>query len=281
MYTRIHHVAIAVRSLGDALRFYRDVLGLTAGREATVPDQGVRATLLSLGADEIELLEPLDPAGGVARFLERKGEGLHHICVETPDIVAAVAEAKAAGLPLIDQTPRAGLTGHIAFLHPRAGAGVLIELAQPDEQTGHAASRATGLSPLGFETIYIVVRDLAGTATTYVRNFGANPVADVEEQRFGARAATVRIGASCVTLLSPDSAVPRTATGDFLEDRGEGLFGICLRVHDLERSIRRIEDHGVPVELSQTGDAAALAAIDPSRTHGVNLFLIGSRINDQ
>ncbi len=276
MFTRIHHVAIAVRSLSGALRFYRDVLGLTVYRVATVADQGVRAALLSVGVDEIELLEPLDPAGSVARFLERRGEGLHHLCVETPDIVAAVAEARAAGLPLIDQTPRVGLAGRIAFLHPKAGAGVLFEMAQPDEGTDDAAVSAAGLSPLGFETIYVVVTDLAGTVAAYVRKFGARPVAGAEQQRFRARAARVQIGGSSITFLSREPGVPVMAPRDFLEDRGEGLFGICLRVPDASDSLRRMREQGVPVETAQPGDAAPFAAIDPSRTHGVNLFLVSS-----
>ncbi len=276
MFTRIHHVAIAVRSLSEALRFYRDVLRLTVGREATVADQGVRAALLSVGVDEIELLEPLDPAGSMARFLERRGEGLHHLCLETPDIVAAVAEARASGLPLIDQTPRAGLAGRIAFLHPKACAGVLFEMAQPDGGTDDAAVSAPGLSPVEFETIYIVVTDLAGTVAAYVRKFGARPVAGAEEQRFGARAARVQIGVNSITFLSPDPDVPVMAARDFLESRGEGLFGICLRVRDLSDSLRRMEDQGIPVETSRPGDAALFAAIDPSRTHGVNLFLVSS-----
>jgi methylmalonyl-CoA epimerase len=118
MFTRIDHVAIAVRSLEQAFEFYRDILGLAAGRRATVEDQGVHAALFPVGDGEIELLEPADPAGGVARFLERRGEGLHHICVETPDVSAALAHAKALELPLIDHSPRAGLAGMITFLHP-------------------------------------------------------------------------------------------------------------------------------------------------------------------
>src|SRR3989304_10564429 len=100
MFTRIQHVAIVVRSLEQALSVYRDVLGLPVEKRATIADQGVQAALLPMEDGEIELLEPGDPAGGVARFLERRGEGLHHICLETPDVSAALAHAKAAGLPL-------------------------------------------------------------------------------------------------------------------------------------------------------------------------------------
>jgi methylmalonyl-CoA/ethylmalonyl-CoA epimerase len=131
MLRKIHHVGIVVRSLDEGYRFYRDALGLSLTKEATVADQGVRAALLKIGDSEIELLEPIDPAGGVAKFLEKRGEGLHHVCFETDDVAAELDATKAKGLPVIDQKPRRGLAGMICFLHPKAQHGVLIEYAEP------------------------------------------------------------------------------------------------------------------------------------------------------
>ncbi len=131
MLRRIHHVGIVVRSLEEGYRFYRDLLGLPLMKEATVEDQGVRAALLQVGESEIELLEPIDPQGGVARFLERRGEGLHHVCFATDDVEAELAATKAKGIPVIDEKPRRGLAGMICFLHPKAQHGVLIEYAEP------------------------------------------------------------------------------------------------------------------------------------------------------
>jgi methylmalonyl-CoA/ethylmalonyl-CoA epimerase len=133
MLRRIHHVGIVVRNLDDALVFYRDTLGLPVHKTAVVEDQGVKAALLTIGNSEIELLEPINTNGGVAKFLERRGEGLHHICFETDDVAAELAATKAKGIDVIDQTPRKGLAGMICFLHPRANHGVLIEYAQPLE----------------------------------------------------------------------------------------------------------------------------------------------------
>ena len=126
--TLVHHTGIVVRSIDDAYAFYRDALGLPVVKEEVIEDQGVRAALLDLGNSLLELLEPVAPDTGIARYLERKGEGLHHVCLEVPDIDAALAELKAKDVPLIDETPRAGLTGTIAFLHPSALHGVLVEL---------------------------------------------------------------------------------------------------------------------------------------------------------
>jgi len=128
---KIHHIGIVVRNLEEALRFYRDVLGLHVHKQDVIQDQGVKAALLPLGDSEIELLEPLGPDTAVGRFLERRGEGMHHVCFQTGDIQDELAGLKSRGVELIDQQPRRGLAGLICFLHPRANRGVLVELAQP------------------------------------------------------------------------------------------------------------------------------------------------------
>ena len=131
MFKKIHHVGIVVRDIEAAYAFYRDTLGLAVHKQDILPDQGVKAALLSIGESEIELLEPIDAHTGVARFLERKGEGLHHLCFETDDVVQELENAKAQGITVIDQQPRPGLAGMICFLHPTSNHGVLVEYAQP------------------------------------------------------------------------------------------------------------------------------------------------------
>lgn len=131
MLSKIHHIGIVVRSLDEAYGFYRDALSLPVHKEAIIQDQGVRAALLSIGESEIELLEPVSPDTGVARFLAQRGEGLHHLCFETDDIGRELETARRRGIALIDQQPRAGLAGTICFLHPKSSHGVLIEYAQP------------------------------------------------------------------------------------------------------------------------------------------------------
>ena len=131
MLTRIHHVGIVVHSIDAAYAFYRDTLSLPVHKEDIIQDQGVKAALLTIGGSEIELLEPIEPHTGVARFLARKGEGLHHLCFATDDIARELAAARNKGIALIDAQPRRGLAGMICFLHPKASHGVLIEYAQP------------------------------------------------------------------------------------------------------------------------------------------------------
>lgn len=126
---RIAHVGIAVPDLEQALAFYRDVLGLTPH----APERADGATILSLpfGESEIELLAPEAPDGPIAKFLARRGPGIHHICYRVADLDAALAACRRAGYRLIDETPRTGAGGRrIAFVHPKATAGILLELTE-------------------------------------------------------------------------------------------------------------------------------------------------------
>ncbi len=130
---RIDHVAIVVRDLEAALRFYRDILGLAPSRVIDFLREGVKIAFLPMGGSsgsEIELLEPTNPATGVARFLEKRGEGLHHICLEVPDIERALAELRAQGATVLDESPRPTAEGRGIFLHPKGTSGVLLELVQ-------------------------------------------------------------------------------------------------------------------------------------------------------
>jgi methylmalonyl-CoA/ethylmalonyl-CoA epimerase len=124
---RIAHVGIAVNDLEEALRFYRDVLGI----EPHPPEEVDGATILSLpfGDSDIELMRPAGPDTPVGRFLAKRGPGIHHICYRVPDLDAAVKACQDAGYRLIDQVPRTGAAGRrIAFIHPKATAGILLEL---------------------------------------------------------------------------------------------------------------------------------------------------------
>jgi methylmalonyl-CoA/ethylmalonyl-CoA epimerase len=126
---RIAHVGVAVPDLEAALAFYRDVLGLEPGE----PETADGATIVSLrfGDSDVELLTPRDADGPIARFLARRGPGIHHICYRVADLDAALADCRAAGYQLIDEVPRTGAGGRrIAFVHPKATGGILLELTE-------------------------------------------------------------------------------------------------------------------------------------------------------
>ena len=126
---RVAHVGIAVPSIDAALPFYRDVLGLEPGRPETA--DGATIVPLALGDVQVELLEPRDPDGPVARFLARRGPGIHHVCYRVPDLDRALERCRAAGYRLVDDLPRRGIGGRrIAFVHPKSTAGILLELTE-------------------------------------------------------------------------------------------------------------------------------------------------------
>lgn len=127
---KIDHLGIAVRSLDKALEFYRDQLGLDVSLRETVAQERVNVAMLPMGEPRIELLEPAEADSVVAKFIEKRGEGLHHIALRVPDLAASVERLKSAGARLLNE-PRAGAGGHIyVFVHPSSTGGVLLELIQ-------------------------------------------------------------------------------------------------------------------------------------------------------
>ena len=131
MIKQIDHIGIATAKFTDVLDFYTEGLGLTLEHEVEVPEQKVKTGFIKVGEVWIELLEPTAEDSPIAKALEKRGPGVHHICYEVDDIEAALAQLKEKGFALIDQTPRIGAHGKkIAFVHPKSAGGVLIELAQ-------------------------------------------------------------------------------------------------------------------------------------------------------
>lgn len=251
MMRRIHHVGVVVKRLADAYRFYRDVLGLPLLKEKTIADQGVRAALLGAGDTEIELLEPIDASSGIGRFLERRGEGLHHLCFETPDVADALAGLKRRGAELIDTIPRDGLAGRIAFLHPRACRGVLVELATPpsDEPPTHA-------SPLGLKRLVLGAQDVKQTAGRFQALFGFAEVAMNDGPR-------TMLGVGKGALL----VVPAAEVGGT-----EGMVALSLVAEDFSALMAALRRAGTP-RLEGTAEVS----IEPTDSHGVHLHI--SRYN--
>jgi methylmalonyl-CoA/ethylmalonyl-CoA epimerase len=127
---KIHHVALIVSSIEDALGLWRDMLGLELETIMDIPMDRVRIAFLGVGESKVELVEPTDDTTGVARFLASKGEGFHHVCFEVDDLSETLLRLGIDGLELIDSAPRRGAEGPVAFLHPRSCRGVLVELIE-------------------------------------------------------------------------------------------------------------------------------------------------------
>jgi methylmalonyl-CoA/ethylmalonyl-CoA epimerase len=137
VFSRIDHIGVAVEEIEPALELYRDSFELTLAHREVVEDQGVEAVLLDVGENHVELLAPLGADTPVGRFLAKQGPGLHHVAYQVEDIDATLESLRQAGLQLIDQEPRTGIRGsRVAFMHPRATAGVLTEIVEPASGTG-------------------------------------------------------------------------------------------------------------------------------------------------
>jgi methylmalonyl-CoA epimerase len=247
MVSSVHHVGIAVRSLSQAYRFWRDTLGLPLAREATVKEQGVRAALLAAGDSEIELLEPLGPETPIGRFLAKRGEGLHHLCFKTPDVAGDLSVLASKGVPLLDTAPRRGLAGRIAFLHPRACHGVLVELATPESVEPHAES------PVRFKRLVIGSPIPHDTAKTYQDLFGLPEV----EVNGGPRTMLGWAGGS--TLLM----VPASEVGGM-----EGMVALSMVAPDLPSLVKRLELAQAALLLG-----AGELTVEPRSSHGVHLHI--------
>ena len=247
MVTDIHHIGIVVRNLDEAYRFWRDTLGLPLIREAEIADQRVRAALLAAGDSEIELLEPTSADSGVARFLAKRGEGLHHLCFRTPGVDQDLAALRRQGVPLLDVASRSGLAGRIAFLHPRACHGVLVELATP------MAAEAAVESPVRFKRIVIGCRSTQEAATTFRGLFGLPDV----EVNGGPRAMLGWAGGG--TLLM----VPASEVGGF-----EGLVALSMVAPDMPPLIERLER-----AHAATLVGAGEITVEPASSHGVHLHI--------
>jgi methylmalonyl-CoA/ethylmalonyl-CoA epimerase len=243
---RIHHVGIVVKRLDTAYRFYRDALGLPLLKEATLPDQGVRAALLAAGESEVELLEPLDSANGVGRFLASRGEGLHHLCFET-DVDRTLADLKRRSVELIDAAPRPGLAGRVAFLHPRACAGVLVELASPLPDAPIAPP-----APLDLKRLVIASREPRATATLFQSLF------DLQEVAMNGGPRTM-LGVGRGALL----VIPATEVGGI-----EGMVALSLVAQDFADLLERCDRARLSC-LRGTGEIT----IEPASSHGVHLHI--------
>lgn len=132
LFGRIDHIGVAVSDLDQAAELYRERFQMAEQHRETVEEQGVEAILFEVGEGHVELISPLSDNSGVAKFIARNGEGLHHVAYATDDIDSALGAVRDAGLRLIDEKPRRGIRGsRVAFLHPKATGGVLTELVEP------------------------------------------------------------------------------------------------------------------------------------------------------
>ena len=247
MITRIHHVAIVVQDLDSGLGFWRDTLELPLLRSGDLPDQGVRAALLACGPGELEVLAPMTPDSGVARFLRSRGEGLHHICFESDDVVREVRRFIGTGVDMIDGQPREGLAGKVAFVHPRGCAKLLVELVTP------SALASLPETPLALWAVHGKVADVGAAAQRLQDLFGMSRGFAAEDGSF----VQLSLAGLMVQLTPLGGGFPKP-----------GFTMLRLQAGDLPALSRRLEERGIPYQRNPVG-----LALGPRPGQGAPLII--------
>jgi len=271
MIDKIHHVGVVLPDADEALGFFRDVMGLEVTEDRVVEEQGVRGVLLACGENEIELLQPVRDDTGVARYLEAKGPVLHHVCFRTDDINAELDRLKAQGVDLIDETPRAGLAGQIAFIHPKAAHGVLVELAQPPE--GAHSSDAKGFDHLAF-----LVADVEAANATWKGLIGFEVTNEIRPEGRGMVIAQMPVSQCVIELLTAESDDSPMAVR--IAEVGESASSmVAIEVDDIDAEIARYREAGYELADAAPGPLpnSVTSTISAQQAFGLGIQLIEFR----
>nr|ADI17978.1 lactoylglutathione lyase and related lyases [uncultured Chloroflexi bacterium HF0200_09I09] len=263
----LHHLGIVLPDADAALGFYRDVVGLEVAKDEVIEEQGVRGVLLPLGENEIELLQPVREDTGVARFLENRGPTLHHLCLRTDDIEAELARLKGLGIELIDDTPRDGLAGKIAFLHPRSMHGVLVELAEVSDRDTPSSK--------GFDRISCRVADYEAAKTCWHKVAGIDEYSRYDLDSEGIILGQLSIGQVLLELMAPNSHDSPLA--QIIANEGERANPtFSLEVDNLEVEISRYRRAGIELPDPKPGRAldSRYSTISEEQAFGVSIELI-------
>jgi len=268
MIDKIHHVGVVVPDADEALHFFRDVMCLEVTADRTIEEQGVRGVLLAVGENEIELLQPTREDTGVARYLESRGPTLHHICFRTDDIRSELQRLKTSGIKLIDEEPREGLAGEIAFIHPEAAHGVLVELAQPPDDAHSSDAK-------GFDHLALLVTDMKKASTSWKQLVGIEVSNEVHAEARGMRIGQMPISQVVIELLVADS--PQSPLAKRLDEVGESASSmVAIETKDIHSEIARYREAGYELADAAAGPLpdSITATISADQSFGLAIQLI-------
>ena len=271
MIDKIHHVGVVVPDADEALGFFRDVMGLEVTEDRTLEEQGVRGVLFGVGENELELLQPTRADTGVARYLDANGPVLHHICFRTDDINAELARLKRQGVELIDEQPREGLAGQIAFLHPEAAHGVLVELAQPPEGAHRSDAK-------GFDHLAMLVADLDVARSTWKELIGFDVTNEIRPPGRGMVIAQMPVGQCTIELLAAESDDSPLAAR--VAEEGESISSmVAIEVDDIDGEIARYREAGYELADAEPGPLpnSVTSRISAEQAFGLTIQLIEFR----
>ena len=262
MILDVHHVGIAVRSLEAAYAFYHDALGLPVVKEDTLPMQGLRAAMLSVGSSYLELLEPLQEDSPLARHITERGEGLHHVAVWSDGIDSQVAALRDMGVPLRDPEPRTVFTGRISYLAPEAFDGALLQLVQPMALGEHPPAAVTPLKRIDHVVLHLP--DVDAACRRFQEYFGVATKRKME--RRGRRFAFLRPGDVILELIGPAEG-GEPATGR--------VAGLAFEVEGIDELAASLRSKGLPVgEPHPAVQGGRIVSVHVSATCGVPVAFI-------
>ena len=236
MIEKIHHIGVVVEDADEALRFFRDAMGLDVTADKTIEEQGVRGVLLAVGENEIELLQPTQSDTGVSRYLESKGQTIHHICFQTSNIIDELARLESIDIELIDKSPRSGLAGEIAFIHPNSANGVLVELAQVATDTHSSHEK-------GFDHLALTSADVEQAKIIWKKITTQDATNNISVENRGMLITQVPVSQCVLEILSPlDSS---DIFSQRLDSEGEGMVSmVAIEVTDIVAEIGRFRGLG-------------------------------------
>jgi len=268
MIEKIHHIGVVVENADEALVFFRDALGLDVTADKTIDEQGVRGILLAVGENEIELLQPTQPDTGVSRYLESKGQTIHHICFQTDDIVNELARLESIDIELIDKIPREGLAGEIAFVHPNSTNGVLVELAQVTAN-GHSSQEK------GFDHLALTSSDVKQAKVIWEKIISQGTTNDIPVQNRGMLITQVPVSQCILEILSPlDSS---NVFSKRLDTEGEGMVSmVAIEVDGIANEIERFRGLGYQLPDATIGPLpnSMVTTISADQCYGLAIQLI-------
>ena len=246
---RIDHVAFITPDIEKALPLWRDVLGMRLVKEGVIEDQGIRGVLLDAGDGEIEIIQPIRGDTGVARFLEQRGEDLHHVAFETDDVAAELQRARELGIEVIDDEPRQGLSGLVGFLHPKSNYGVLVELVQKTAASPPLQSDGPEqpFSITGIDHVGIAARDIHGCSNHFVDKYDMPVFKEWgPEKETGLESVSVEIGAGWLEIVTSHNPEDESVYVErALRKQGDGMVMMALKVRDFAAAMQAIPEQGV------------------------------------
>ncbi len=271
MIADVHHVGIAVRDLGEALRFYRDALVLPCVKEGEMRARGVRAAVLAAGRSYIEIIQPVSDDSLFASYIAERGEGLHHIALWSTDVVADVARLRAFGVPLQDPRPRDGFTGRLSYLAAEAFDGALLEVVEPGAT--HSRRQASGGGHVGrIDHVVLRVPSVAETSRKFEEWLGVPTKRTMER---GAQAfAFMRPGDVVIEVIGPKDGAPTGGRLTGEPDSGR-VAGLAFEVKGIDELTAAVKAAGYPIgEPHPALQGGRIVSVHPSGACGVPVAFI-------